>query len=83
MVNQPATFTFSGFLKLTRTWNLIIVSVTQVLTARYLLGLPFEELVSVPFILLIFSTGSVAAAGYVINDYYDVKIDIYMLNNPG
>lgn len=80
MSGKPATFTLSGFLKLTRTWNLIIVSVTQILTARYLLGLPFEELISVQFVLLLLSTGSVAAAGYVINDYYDIKID--MINKP-
>ncbi len=36
---------------------------------------------SLPFFLLAFSTLLIAAAGYVINDYYDIKIDL--VNKPG
>lgn len=41
---------------------------------------PWLQLLEVRFLLLVFSTLCVAAAGYVINDYYDVKIDA--INKP-
>ena len=65
---------------MTRSWNLFIVVIAQVLTAYYLLGIGWEGIVTVKFILLIISTSSIAAGGYVINDYYDIKID--MINKP-
>ena len=71
----------SSFLKLIRLPNLIIVALTQY-CIRLLLLLPAfhflnqsPNLNSVDFFLLVLCTLCIAAAGYVINDYYDVEID--------
>ena len=47
---------------------------------RYLVWIRFT-LSNLDFFLLVFSTILIAAAGYIINDYYDVKIDA--VNKPG
>jgi len=69
--------------RLVRLPNLFIMAVTQFCVAVFLIG-PKEEWLSYyldPRLhLLIVSTVLIAAAGYVINDYYDVKIDI--INKP-
>jgi 4-hydroxybenzoate polyprenyltransferase len=39
-----------------------------------------ENVFDFRFFLLVFSTGLIAAAGYIINDYYDIKIDL--VNKP-
>jgi 4-hydroxybenzoate polyprenyltransferase len=65
-------------LKLTRFGNLVIIGLAQYFTAGFLIdkGLVFD------FRLFLLSTSTVliAAAGYIINDYYDVKIDF--INKP-
>lgn len=67
-----------SFLRLTRAWNLIIISLAQYFTAYFLLK---QSLVSdIRIHLLMLSTTMIAAAGYIINDYYDVKIDF--INKP-
>jgi len=71
-------FTFTGFLKLTRFWNLLIIAVAQYFTAAFLIG--FEKIWYLNLFLLSTSTVIIAAAGYIINDYYDVKIDL--INKP-
>lgn len=57
---------------------------TQLLVRKFIIGLPFYDLffVSVEwrFYLLIFSTVLIASAGYIINDYFDIKIDL--INKP-
>ena len=69
-------------LKLIRYPNLAIIALTQFLTALFLLenssflGL----LANLQFILLILSTLLIASGGYIINDYYDIKIDY--VNKP-
>jgi len=83
-------------LRLTRVWNLIILVLAQYTAAcfltepsgktiRVLLGPAAIELKrgtwNDPILLILaFSTCLIAAAGYVINDYFDVKIDI--INKP-
>lgn len=67
-----------SFLRLTRVWNLIILALSQLLAAAMLV--PTPEIISVRLFLLIASTGLIAGAGYIINDYYDVKIDL--VNKP-
>ncbi|MDH5397233.1 MAG: geranylgeranylglycerol-phosphate geranylgeranyltransferase [Cyclobacteriaceae bacterium] len=82
MSNKPVIFSPVGFLRLTRAWNLLIVVLTQLFTAYFLLIKPHEKLeFSFSIILLSLGTVFIAAAGYVINDYYDVKIDY--INKPG
>ncbi|WP_323755721.1 geranylgeranylglycerol-phosphate geranylgeranyltransferase [Roseivirga sp.] len=62
--------------------NLVIVALTQYFTAIFLLreGLAWELLNDEKFFLLVLSTVIITSAGYLINDYYDVKIDY--VNRP-
>ena len=65
------------FFRLIRWKNLVIVALTQYLI-RYTLLIPFIEFLSLDdmqFLLLVISTVLVAAAGYIINDYFDIKVD--------
>ncbi len=63
--------------------NLIIVVITQYFTRILLIG-PRQEwkqiLASPDMFILSLSTVCIAAAGYIINDYFDIKIDI--VNKP-
>lgn len=65
-------------LKLTRFGNLVIIGLAQYFTAGFLIdkNLIFD----LRLFLLSSSTVLIAAAGYIINDYYDVKIDF--INKP-
>lgn len=72
-----------GFLKLIRVFNLLIISFTQYMVAIFLIGPKknwYETLIDTKLFLVVVSTFLVAAAGYIINDYYDVKIDA--VNKP-
>jgi 4-hydroxybenzoate polyprenyltransferase len=69
-----------GFISVSRVPNLIILAIAQVLAAWILLDRHIESLLNLKFIALIFSTQMIAAGGYIINDYYDQKID--MINRP-
>lgn len=80
---KPANFNFEGFLRLTRIQNLLIIGLTQYITAIFLVGpsSAWRAYLSSPkLFLLSTSTILIAAAGYIINDYYDVKIDY--INKP-
>lgn len=68
----------TAFLRLTRIWNLLIIALAQYFTAAYLIN--SEAIQSPRLFLLSVSTLLIAAAGYIINDYYDVKIDF--INKP-
>ncbi|MCU0398003.1 MAG: geranylgeranylglycerol-phosphate geranylgeranyltransferase [Cyclobacteriaceae bacterium] len=68
----------ASLLRLTRTWNLIILVFAQYFTAWFLLKA--EVFTDWRLFLLAASSALIAAGGYVINDYYDVKIDL--VNNP-
>ncbi len=70
------------FLKLIRFQNLLFIAFVQVLI-KYSLFPTFEVNVTLNafgFGLLIFSTLCIAAAGYIINDIYDLEID--RINKP-
>lgn len=73
----------AGFFRLIRIRNLVIILITQYLTRILLIG-PREDwrqIMADPRMLaLSVSTLFIAAAGYIINDYFDVKIDI--VNKP-
>lgn len=69
---------FEALLKLTRFWNLLIIGLAQYFTAGFLIG--HHTLDDLNLFLLSASTILVAAGGYIINDYYDVKIDY--INKP-
>ena len=69
------------YLTLIRINNLVIIALTQFMAGYFLLPDGGGELVkSTPFLLLVTSTMMIAAAGYIINDYMDVKIDL--VNKP-
>lgn len=83
-------------LRLTRVWNLLILVLAQYAAVRFLTEPTGEEIIirlgkiglelqrgtwSDPTLLVLAaSTCLIAAAGYVINDYFDVKIDL--INKP-
>lgn len=77
---------FFAFLKLIRVENLIVIILTQV----FMHYLVFQKLftdANIPtniyiklFGLIVISTVLIAAAGYIINDYFDVKTDL--INHP-
>jgi len=71
-------FTITGLIKLTRFWNLLIIALAQYFTAAFLIA--SEKIYDVKLFLLTASTTIIAAAGYIINDYYDIKIDL--INKP-
>lgn len=75
-----------AWLKLVRWQNLVIIFLTQ-LFAWGCVIVPMRHYSPVPlvlswhnFLLLSLSTVLIAAAGYIINDYFDIKIDI--INRP-
>lgn len=82
-----SAFTF-GFLRLIRVQNLTIMVLTQLMARFFLIGpLPGSQpaeslrlLLDPSLWLLSLSTVCIAAAGYIINDYFDVKIDL--INKP-
>ena len=76
-------FSFIGFLKLTRFPNLLIIGFTQYISVIFLVAYPdnwFDKIFDFNLFLLSLSTMLIAAAGYIINDYYDIKIDY--VNKP-
>ncbi len=72
-----------GFLRLIRINNLIILFFTQYFTAIFLID-PENRLLRLSkdysLMMVALSTLLIAAAGYLINDYHDVKIDA--INRP-
>jgi 4-hydroxybenzoate polyprenyltransferase len=75
-----------AFFKLIRIQNLLIIAVTQYMM-RFFIVEPIlavngfvPQLDHLHFFLLVFSSMAITAAGYVINDYFDMKTD--MLNRP-
>ncbi|MEQ9008367.1 MAG: geranylgeranylglycerol-phosphate geranylgeranyltransferase, partial [Ekhidna sp.] len=70
-----------GFLFASRIPNLVVIGLTQFITAYFLLDTPMWMLLKARFLLFILSTSFIGAAGYIINDYFDQKID--MVNRPG
>ncbi len=72
-----------GLLKLVRWPNLLIIAFCQYLSAIFLVGPPelyLTYLKDPDLLFMALGTLCIAAAGYIINDYYDVKIDY--INKP-
>ncbi|UXP33635.1 geranylgeranylglycerol-phosphate geranylgeranyltransferase [Reichenbachiella agarivorans] len=70
-------------LRLSRVNNLIIIFFTQYITAIFLLGEPvhfMQVITDFKLFALVLGTVIIAASGYYINDYYDIKIDL--INKP-
>lgn len=69
-----------GFLTASRIPNLSIIGLTQFITAYFLLGVSTAEIINLKFGIFLLSTSMIGAGGYIINDYFDQKID--MVNRP-
>ncbi len=67
-----------ALVRLTRIWNLLIIGLAQYWAAIFLIAL--DSAYDPRLLLLALSTVFIAAGGYSINDYYDVKIDL--INKP-
>ncbi len=81
--NMDRTISFRGLFRISRPINLLMVGFAQFMAAYFLVettnrGLPVLQ--DYNLYLLVFSTIVITAAGYMINDYYDVKIDY--VNRP-
>ena len=73
------------FLRLTRPFNLLVVALTMYSLAWYfdsvfLLDARYGAVATFDFFVLVFSTVIIAAAGNIINDYFDIKAD--RVNRP-
>jgi 4-hydroxybenzoate polyprenyltransferase len=82
-MQKERTISISGLFRISRPINLLLVAFTQLMTAYFLVkttnsGTPVLE--DFRFYLLVLGTVMITAAGYMINDYYDVKIDY--INKP-
>ena len=77
------TLSTLALLKLIRLPNLLIIILTQYFTRIFLIG-PKQQwtdhIANIDLFLLSLSTILIASAGYIINDYYDIKIDT--INRP-
>ncbi|MBK7763187.1 MAG: geranylgeranylglycerol-phosphate geranylgeranyltransferase [Bacteroidetes bacterium] len=75
-----------AFFTLVRFPNLIFIVVTQFLTHQYLIlpvlnsSASYQILANSVLFLFLLSTVCIAAAGYIINDYFDISIDA--VNKP-
>lgn len=88
-LNRKVTYlqVFQGFSRLIRWQNLAIIVFTQYFTRFFLIGgksLSFNYLIEIitekKLFYICFATVLIAASGYIINDYYDIKIDL--INKP-
>ena len=85
-MSELRTKKMKPWLKLIRPLNLIILVATMYFIDAFIVqpnfntyGIAFT-LTEFQFFLLVFSTVLICAAGYIINDYYDVEID--SINKP-
>lgn len=77
------TISLRGLFRISRPINLLMVGFAQLMTAYFLVGTTnagLPVLQDYKLYLIVLSTLMITAAGYMINDYYDVKIDY--VNRP-
>lgn len=84
MYQQSKIFLLRAFIRLVRFGNLLMIGFTQYLIKIFFIDEPvdsfIEHFTDFKFFCLSSSTILVAAAGYIVNDYYDIKIDL--INKP-
>lgn len=77
------TLSLRSLFRISRPINLLLIAFAQVMTAHFLVKTTTSGLATLQDLglyLVILATLLVTAAGYMINDYYDVKIDY--INRP-
>ncbi len=83
MTTSQGLENINAFFRLIRSRNILIVLLNQYMARIFLIG-PKENwlsyLLDYKQFMLVFGTISIASAGYIINDYFDVKIDL--INKP-
>jgi len=86
IINKIIMKDFWAYLRLIRITNLIIIVLTQYFFRHFII-IPLYKLENVVppsgeiyFLFLVLSTVFIAAAGYAINDYFDMRID--RINKP-
>ncbi|TKT89609.1 geranylgeranylglycerol-phosphate geranylgeranyltransferase [Dyadobacter frigoris] len=72
--------TIYAFFKLIRWTNLLFIALTQLLFYIFIFLPLFNKYETLKVVLTIFSSLSIASAGYIINDYFDLEID--KINKP-
>lgn len=72
--------TLVALFRLTRFWNLVIIAIAQYFAAAFLFKIKQGVIWDWRLFVFSLSTILIAAAGYIINDYYDIKIDL--INKP-
>lgn len=82
-LSMERSISVRGLFRISRPVNLLLVAFAQLMTAYFLVetttqGLPVLQ--DFRLYLIVISTVLITAAGYMINDYYDVKIDY--VNRP-
>src|SRR3954466_8656952 len=76
----------AAFIRLIRSVNLLFIAITQLLFQYCIVGPVFNHAQAAPvltipvFVTLIAASVLIAAAGYIINDYFDLNIDL--VNKP-
>jgi len=84
LFKQNKIFLLRAFIRLVRFGNLLMIGFSQYLIKIFFIDQPvssfWEHFIDLNFFLLSASTILVAAAGYIVNDYYDIKIDL--INKP-
>ncbi|MCY7352996.1 MAG: geranylgeranylglycerol-phosphate geranylgeranyltransferase [Cytophagaceae bacterium] len=73
----------AGFFRLVRWPNLVLLALAQYLVRLSLISPEqrwYEGIFEGELFRIVLSTACIAAAGYIINDYYDIKIDL--INKP-
>ena len=83
MTSPQISENINAFFRLIRSRNILIVVLNQYMVRIFLIG-PKQDWVSYLLdykqFMLVIATISIASAGYIINDYFDVKIDL--INKP-
>lgn len=72
--------TIYALTRLVRLINLLMIVLVQWLVSFYLIDIPQQKSAYITLASLVFCTILITAAGYIINDYHDVKIDA--INKP-
>jgi 4-hydroxybenzoate polyprenyltransferase len=77
------TLSIRSLVRISRPINLLLIAFAQAMVAYFLIGTDrsgLPVLQDYRLYLLVLATLLITAAGYMINDYYDVKIDL--INRP-